>query len=317
MSSVCGSIPRGAKVVKASGAIERRMMDSSNWFTSSKDAFRVNSTVVYEALYPEILEKIEQDLPVGQIISWIRQKTRTAFVANFGVEPTTGALNNSCGRWNEFIATSFLCEIAVEMYQRNEECLAVFSLENSTILTAKGSGEITNISARFLQLFAPSEFLPDTALAAVENIRQKIFFPSPDYMIALLDPDNPLISSLQSLMRNQARRPGSLEIYKCIRGTLKARELKAVVSLKTSNRPDRRYQPAFEAAMIKSISYATQQDWKYYMVVSESSPADQLLFENAISPHSIALGEAKKLVDGVYFYQRKSDLLDLIRSILG
>jgi hypothetical protein len=64
------------------------MMNSSNWFTSSKDAFRVDSIVVYEALYPEILEKIEQDLPVGQIISWIRQKTRTAFVANFGVRHT-------------------------------------------------------------------------------------------------------------------------------------------------------------------------------------------------------------------------------------
>jgi Cfr10I/Bse634I restriction endonuclease len=293
------------------------MTHPSGWFTLTNDGLRVKSKVVYSDLYPEIVEKIEQDLPVSQIIGWIRQKTVTASVDEFSREPTTGALNNSCGRWNEFIATSFLCEIAVDLYQRNEQCLAILSLENSTVVTHQPGVETVKISSRFLQLFASEEFQPEKPLATIKNIRQKIFFPSPDYIVALLDADNPLIDSLQSLMQIQARNPGSLELYKLLRGTLKAHELKAVVSLKTSNRPDRRYQPAFEAAMIKSISHAAKQGWKYYMVISEVSPADQFLFENAISPHSIALGEETSLVDGVYSYRRKSDLLGLITAILS
>jgi Cfr10I/Bse634I restriction endonuclease len=293
------------------------MTDSNGWFSSDSDSLQVRSKVVYSDLYPEILGKIEQDLPVSQIISWLRNKTITACIEEFGKQPTTGALNNSCGRWNEFIATSFLCEIAVDLYQQNEECLAIFSLENSTIRTPKVGKETAAISSRFLQLFAPTEFLSPKPLFVIQDIRQKIFFPSPDYIVALLDVGNPLINSLQSLMQVQARNPSSLEPYRLLRGRLKAHEIKAVVSLKTSNRPDRRYQPAFEAAMVKSISHAAKQDWKYYMVVSEVSPADQFLFENALSPHSIALGEAAKLVNGVYSYRRKSDLLGLITTILN
>jgi Cfr10I/Bse634I restriction endonuclease len=292
------------------------MTYSSGWFTSTEQKFKINSKVVYSDLYPEILEKIEQDLPVSQIISWIRQQTIAASIDQLRREPTTGALNNSCGRWNEFIATSFLCEIAVDLYQQNQQCLALLSLENSTVMPPK-AGETVKISSRFLQLFAATEFLPEQPLAVIENIRQRIFFPSPDYIVALIDTDNPLIDSLQSLMQVQARNPSSLELYKLLRGTLKAHELKAVISLKTSNRPDRRYQPAFEAAMINSISHAAKQDWKYFMVVSEVTPADRFLFENAISPHSVALGEDKKLVDGVHSYRRKSDLVSLITTILS
>jgi Cfr10I/Bse634I restriction endonuclease len=288
------------------------MAHSSDWFTPKKDEYQVNSKVIYTELYPEILEQIDQDLPVGQIITWIRQKAREAFIANIGKEPTTGSLNNACGRWNEFIATSFLCELGIDLYQQERKCVVIFSIENSTVVT----GNTDEISARFLRLFEPSEFSSGNSLALIQNIRQRIFFPSPDYLIALIEEDGELIHGVQSLMGNQARNPSSLGLYQLLRGKLKAQELKAVVSLKTSNRPDRRYQPSFEAAMIKAISHAAKQNWRYYMVASELSTADRVLFETAIAPHSVATGGSDKLVDGVYFYQRKADLQGLLVAAL-
>lgn len=288
------------------------MTYSSGWFTPNTDGYKVNSKVIYTELYPDIVDQIDRNLPVGQIITWIRQKTRESFVSNVGKEPTTGSLNNACGRWNEFIATSFLCELAIELYQQERKCVVIFSVENSTIVT----GNTDEISARFLRLFDPSEFSPGNPLALIQNIRQRIFFPSPDYLIALIEEDDELINGIQSLMGNQARNPSSLGLYQLLRGRLKSQELKAVVSLKTSNRPDRRYQPSFEAAMIKAISYAAKQHWRYYMVASELSAADRVLFETAISPHSVAAGGSDKLVDGVYFYQRKADLQGLLVAAL-
>jgi hypothetical protein len=68
--------------------------------------------------------------------------------------------------------------------------------------------------------------------------------------------------------------------------------------------------------MIKAISHAAKQHWRYYMVVSEISATDRVLFETAISPHSIAVGGSDKLVDGIYFYQRKADLQSLLVTAL-
>ncbi|MEQ8466791.1 Cfr10I/Bse634I family restriction endonuclease [Coleofasciculus sp. E1-EBD-02] len=87
-------------------------------------------------------------------------------------------------------------------------------------------------------------------------------------------------------------------------------------ALKTSNRPDRRYQPLFEAAMIKAMRYILQQNWKYYMVASELSDADQTIFSTAIAPHGIAIEQDSRLVDGTYLYNYKLDLVPLVESAI-
>ena len=97
---------------------------------------------------------------------------------------------------------------------------------------------------------------------------------------------------------------------------LNPEEVKAAVYLKTSNRPDRRYQPLFEAATIKAMSYSLKQKWRYYMVVSELSAADKTIFDTAIAPHGVALQQDFKLVDGTYKYERKEDLVTLVKTAI-
>jgi len=54
----------------------------------------------------------------------------------------------------------------------------------------------------------------------------------------------------------------SLALYNFLKGKLQLEQVKAAASLKSSNRPDRRYQPLFEAAMIKAMGYVLHQNWQ-------------------------------------------------------
>lgn len=64
--------------------------------------------------------------------------------------------------------------------------------------------------------------------------------PSPDYIIVVIE--NQVIAPIiNSLLQQQTIEPDSLVLYNFVKGKLHIEEVKAAVSLKTSNRPDRRY----------------------------------------------------------------------------
>jgi Cfr10I/Bse634I restriction endonuclease len=273
-----------------------------SWFTEIRAGkYQINSIQIYSALRHEIAVKIHEDVPVSEIIQWISEKTKSQFLKSFQSKPETGALNNSIGRWNEFITTSLLCDLSINMYDDEQKIFAVFSLPNSTV-------KLDN-SPEFLKLFTKDSLL------RLSHYSSQIFFPSPDYVVVTLG-DSSIAEQVRNLMATQIENPESLEIFNFLKGKLEFEDVKSVISLKTSNRSDRRYQPSFEAAMIKAIGYFTGVTWKYYMVTGELRPADRVLFDNVISPHSIALGTHENLVDGIFVYQRKSDLITLVKAAI-
>lgn len=275
------------------------MVDYSEWFTlNQKGKMQINSIAIYRDLSAGVVHKLDNNLSVSEIIAWIRQRTIQAFQAKYARRPTDGALNNSVGRWNEFIATSLFSEIALDINQNNPKCIVIFSLPNSQIAKTD-TGET---SSKFLTLFNPEELTEGKSLSKIAPFKQRIFLPSPDYIIAVIN-NRQISAEIPSLLKEQVRNPHRLEVYNVLQGKLNVEDVKAVISLKTSNRPDRRYQPLFEAAMIKAMRYILQQDWKYYMVASELSDADKTIFSTAIAPHSIAIEQDSRLVDGTYSYR--------------
>lgn len=288
------------------------MVDCTTWFSPITDSkVRINSREIYSDLSFEIVEKLDNNLSVTEIINWIKSKTIEAFINQYHKSPQVGALNNAIGRWNEFIAISLLTEIALEMNRSTGACIAIFSLPNS-----RGQSEATGeVYSKFLSLFSKDDFTTGKALAKIGKLKNQIFMPSPDYIIAVLGNED-IFLSIQSLLEQQAREPGCLAVYNFLKGKLYIEELKAVVSLKTSNRPDRRYQPLFEAAMIKAMGYILESNWQYYMVASELSSADRTIFTTAIAPHSIATQQNFKLVDETYLYNRKEDLVPLVEAAI-
>ncbi len=288
------------------------MVSSTEWFTDGRDGkFQINSITIYKNLSSEIVTKLDNNLSISEILNWIKNETIKAFNEKYAKSPQVGALNNAVGRWNEFIATSLLSEIVYDLNQETEECIAVFSLPNSQV-QREGVDEAYS---KFLSLFRHDDFATGKALAKLTAFRSKIFLPSPDYIIAVLK-DKEISISVQPLLKQQAKKLDSLELYNFLKGKLHIKEFKAAASLKTSNRPDRRYQPLFEAAMIKAMGYVLQQNWQYYMVASELSSADRTIFTTAIAPHGIALEQDFKLVDGTYPYSRKEDLVPLIQAAI-
>ena len=160
------------------------------------------------------------------------------------------------------------------------------------------------------------EFASAEPLAKLAPFKDYIFMPSPDYIIVVLGKSD-VATSINPLLEQQVKNPDSLALYNFLKGKLQLEQVKAAASLKTSNRPDRRYQPLFEAAMIKAMGYVLHQNWQYYMVASELTSVDRTIFTTAVAPHSIALEQKFKLVDGTYIYARKTDLIPLVESAIA
>ncbi|HBE21047.1 MAG TPA: deoxyribose-phosphate aldolase [Cyanobacteria bacterium UBA11149] len=283
-----------------------------DWFTENKNnKISINSRAIYKDLSSQIVQRLNHNLSVTEILNWLRNKTVEAFLKKFNKNPELGALNKLIGDWNEFIATSLLSEIVLEMNRNSPKFIAVFTLPNSRLQ----KDESDKVSSKFISLFSQDEFDSAKGLAKISPFRNKIFLPSPDYIIVVLSHGD-IATSIYPLLEEQVRTPDSLALYNYFKGKLRGEDLKAVASLKTSNRPDRRYQPLFEAATIKAMGYALQQNWRYYMVVSELTTADITIFNTAIAPHGIALEQDFKLVDGTYKYNKKDDLVSLVEAAI-
>ena len=204
----------------------------------------------------EILQKIENDLPADEIINWIKERTKKAHIERYGLPLEVGALNNAAGDWNEYMVTSALSEIAVDINADDRGLIVViFPLPNSQI-SPVGSNQL---SSKFLTLFKQTEF------------------------------DN-------------------------LGGLHRINDYKAVVSVKTQYRPDRRYQPLFEADLVKQLADVAGQNWKYYMVASKETSADTHLFDRIVTPYSYE--NHYNLVDGSFLFLRKADLIPLVEDAL-
>ena len=291
---------------------KQRMSKSDSWFTiKNSNKYQINSIIIYNHLSTQICDFLDEDRSISDIIEWLKNETIKKFTSKFNQKPTDGAINNSIGRWNEFIATTLFSEIALDIYDKYEIIPAIFRLPNSRFSTKDKDGYFN----KFLSLFLDHKSEKSENLDKLANFKNKIFFSSPDYVIALTE-NNRLNQDVQLLLEQQSCKPDSFDLYELLRGKLGIENLKAVVSLKTSNRPDRRYQPMFEAARIKAISFILEQEWQYYMVTSQLSLSDENIFNEVISPHGIALQQDIKLVDGTYTYNCKSDLSLLVYRAL-
>lgn len=287
------------------------MVNKDLWFGDGKKGkIQINSIVIYKDLYPEIRQKLNHNRKSApEIVSWIESQTISAFQKEYNKNPTKGALNNALGRWNEFIVTTLFSEIALEINQNRLFPIVIFSLPNSRIQAIREQ----QTYSRFISLL--KEESNSSSFKVLKSLQDKIFFPSPDYILVQIKNKN-LLKNIQTLLEKQAKEPNCLDFYSLLESNLNPSEIKAIFSLKTSNRPDRRYQPLFEAATIKAIAYLLKQDWKYYMIVSNLPEGDRIVFDRAISPHGIAMQKNIKLVDGAYLYNRKNDLQNLIINAL-
>jgi hypothetical protein len=294
---------------------QSRVSNYSTWFQDRRNnkgeiVGQIKKKIIYESLSPEIVRKIEANLPANEIIDWIKNQTINAHYEKYKLDLKDGALNNVIGDWNEFMVTSAFAEIAIEINNNNRGLIVVvFPLPNTQI-SQPGSNKI---SSRFLTLFKPSAFEPGGNLSPINNYKHNIFFSSPDYIVAVLEDES--LDGIQELLRVQARRPSDYVIYRQLAKTLNPSEVKGAISVKTEYRPDRRYQPLFEADLVKQLARATNQNWKFYMVSSKETSSDTSLFDRITTPD--AYENNYKLVDRSFIFLRKADLAPLVEDAIS
>jgi hypothetical protein len=293
-------------------------MSRQEWFkqlsSNGKIKHQINGTIIYSDLRLKIIDKINRNESVSEVIEWLTKILKEEFIKQVGMLPKDGAVNNVLGHWNELIIMTQLCEIALELGKRKKLCIVIFSLPPSRATTFNRSNNAGFQSAintpKFLSLFN------EDAISSIQDCISNIFFSSPDCIVAVVE-DVAMQNEARKLMQQQLEEPNTSELFDYLKQKLSFSEVKSVISLKTSNRPDRRYQPSFEAAMIKALAKRTNQPWKYYMVTNENDEADSLLFNQLGAPHSIADGIPEKLVDDFFVYQCRSDLMQLMEAAVS
>jgi len=198
---------------------------NNSWFSTitrqGEQKIQINSTEVYQTLYLEIKQKLALDISVVEVLGWMVNRAVVAY-ENYQkqyqtkiTKLTTGALNNSKGRWHEFIVTGLFAEVALDFYLKHQVSLIIFRIPNSRDET----------QPEYLKLFQNQEFQINYPLENIETIKDKIFFSSPDYVISVIENEQ-LFHLIQPYIELQANQPEYLgvEVDDLLKGKLKARE---------------------------------------------------------------------------------------------
>lgn len=212
----------------------------------------------FEAIYPtlnlngltfiDIVDRIEKEV--------VKKST----------EPISqGSLNNCRGAWNEL---AFLMEAHRSVLQSTKNLYLV-----------KMSSET---SIRFWEIYQKeSRHKYDSLIDILRKREEPIFIrcSTPDFVVIRRDviKDSPISNILQ----NPSPPLKEInELYKAIKNQCFPHQVKGFISLKTSNRPDRRYQILSEANVTKFASrYIHDPEHKLrYDVIGESNPSDREVF---------------------------------------
>lgn len=212
----------------------------------------------FEAIYPTLNLN---GLTFIDIVDRIEREVVTK-----SIEPISqGSLNNCRGTWNEL---AFLMEAHRSILQSTE----------NLYLVKMGS----ETSIRFWEIYQKESRCKYDLLINILRKREEPIFircSTPDFVVIRRDviQDSPI----SNILRNLSPPLKEInELYKVIKNKCLPHQVKGFISLKTSNRPDRRYQILSEANVTKFASrYIHDSDRKLrYDVIGESNPSDREVF---------------------------------------
>lgn len=203
---------------------------------------------------------------------------------------TTGAINNCRGRWFEVILT-YLCNYQV----RNSDIFFLklgTASEHSIFDIFQGTSEILGrllVNGNSLNLS-----IPDLIVVDISNNAQMKKWKHELCCLSTRDNSIDITTSILSSYNLITANP--IEFKNC----------KALCSIKTSLRPDRKYQAMYEAEFVKAFQrrFFPESNYtpKYIMVGPLEARATRMILENNLSLISIALNgttELKPTIDKV------------------
>ena len=246
------------------------------------------------------------------LLSRVEQQVRSAADARFGAgsgSGLTGGINNSRGEWLEDALKVIFWNSAVEHSDGNA---AIVKLPNAAQL-------------QFRDLYEPrAKGYLDELFQSLKDRGMDMQMSNPDFICVtgLEDGDDtvaePITVSGQSMqMLDNA--------YEKLIGQCNADEIPFVITVKTSTRPDRRYQIAHEANVVKSlVAHLGGRFWNrdlytafYAMIASRVSPADRNALRNPATHTLVQVNWTPvPLVDEVYQISSVDSVQETVQELL-
>lgn len=259
-------------------------------------------------------DTVDQMIKKGHTFGEITDHIRREVVAEGrkqGYALTDGALNNAGGNWHESIMEVSFMEGLQEVNAASGQHFVAIRMPMSG---ARNQGDSYS---RFLDLFRPEAYQPGGRLEWFADKLEHTYFPSPDLVLVRID-DPEVVKRLNAVAERDAE-ADNYRVYRLLGGTLQADQVMGTVSLKTSTRPDRRYQAMYEAEMVKSISRRAGLSWKTGFITSTMHhPVDLAIYENGIGIAAITSGDSTlRYADMWRHHERQPGLTTWLRQFLG
>jgi hypothetical protein len=228
-----------------------------------------------DAVYPYI-EKVYGNYPVMEIINLLKEAAQMGGKRKYGMSPTEDSLNNCGGRWYEILFLDQAVSALNKIYERYNRKFQIFKLPS-----AQGSMVFHNIfknpfREEISQLGLQTSN-PDFIITEVNRLRN--YYETTDWESSR---GKARIKNLLTLFRERG-------YY----GQLGIDEIKVILSVKTSTRPDRRYQHMHEANILKAIFRRFNRECSYVVIATEVKEKDREIF---LSPSIMSIVDPSSLV---------------------
>jgi Cfr10I/Bse634I restriction endonuclease len=189
---------------------------------------RVNADIAFLELYPRV-----DNNQINQVSDKISDLIKDLSLKQFKKLPSSGSLNNCKGRWNEF---SFFYSAHLSILENTNDLYLVKLGNESSLKFWEIYSELSRKSFEdFLREIGKKKIFVRCSTPDFVLIKRNILNSIPDYS------DINFFSYLKDL-------------YKQIINKCEPSDIISFISLKTSNRPDRRYQILYEANITKYAS---------------------------------------------------------------
>jgi hypothetical protein len=218
-------------------------------------------------------------LEILEIIKNVENLAQADAAKRFGKAPSSGSINNSRGRWFEMIMAHAVLMAKIKGYE-------VLKLPSATE------------NACYVDLFAPKDRKKVLSLSLHTS--------NPDFIIVR-------VNKKSKTRKFKSFRDFWVAIQE-IPGDLDVKDIKVVFSVKTSPRPDRRYQMIHEANTIKTMHLVLgHTPPKYAVLMLESSGTDDVIFKYPVL-FLLATGKKTPSIDFKAVAKKYADLMLFLKK---
>ncbi len=270
---------------------------------------RITPVVVLDCVYRGATP--QGDIP--ELLDNLETQARRAADARYGAgagQGLTGGLRNSRGEWLENILSVIFRNVSREFDDGNP---VIVKLPNAAQL-------------RFLELYEPraNRYLEELFVSLRER-GIEMTMSNPDFVCVTNLPAE-IAGNLRNPMYMNAESITNMDqAYQALRGHCTANSIPFVLTVKTSVRPDRRYQIVHEANVVKSlVAHLAGRFWRrdlytafYAMIASNVSASDREVLRNPATYSLVQVSwNPVALVDQVFQIGSVEGVQNTIRELL-